>query len=404
MSNYSHRGYEHRTSGYSRRRHKGSGFRKKSTGAKLLKAVMVLIAAAAVCGLIFLFVRYLSPFIDSFKGTEQTDTIDTPAYDTPDMPNGYYDTVDNKVFVSEGSAYLMFKGIDTTALNYAAVMNSIASSMSSDVTLYNMVIPTNTEFGLAENLRGDSNSQKDNLDKINSSLVYNVHNIDLYGTLDLHKNEYIYYRTDQSLTSLGAYYAYLEYLQIIKSAQTDDVPLYSLNELAEKKGVIRRFEGELWQRTTDDNIQPHGNQELFDNADTIEYYKLPVHYGCYTVNTVNGEYKEKDLFTTDDVDKDPLSVFPARNTELMVAYNLEAKTDDKLLIVKDWAAEPIIGYIIPCYAEVHIADTKLYRGNLSEYIMDNNITHVLVANGIDDANNTLYCQRLRDLFDSSITG
>ncbi len=406
MSNYSHRGYAQRTSGYSRRRHKGSGFRRKNKHPDALKKILIAAAAVLVCGLIFIFVRYFGSFVSSFKNGEQppVQTVDTPVQTaTSDLPEGYYDKVDNKVFVSEGSAYLMFKGIDKTAQNYAAVLNSIASSMSDDVTLYNMVIPTNTEFGLAENLRDASNSQRYNLDLISSSLMYNVHSIDIYNTLDKHKDEYIYYRTDQNLTSLGGYYAYLDYVQNIKSIESNDTPVYSLDKLSEKQGVIRHFEGELLKRTVDENTQPHGNQELFNNADTIVYYKLPVHYGCFRVDTVKGEYIEKDLFTEEDVKTDPLSVFPARNTEFMVATNLENKTEDKLLIVKDHAAEPVIGYLIPCYREVHIADAELYKGGLTQYIRDNKITDVLVINGIDDANNTLYCQRLRDLFDSSIT-
>ncbi len=405
MSNYSHKGYERRTSGYNRRRRKGTGFRRKNKGSGILKKILIIIAVLLVIGLVFVFVKYFGTFARSFRQEEKPETVDIPVqeYDTPDEAKGYYDKVDNKVMVSDGAAYLMFKGIDKSALNYAAVLNSIASSMSDDVTIYNMVIPTNTEFGLAESLRRDSNSQRYNLDLISSSLMYNVHSIDVYSTLDIHKNEYIYYRTDQNLTSLGGYYAYLEYLQTIKSVETNDVPVYSLEKLAEKQGVIRRFEGDLLKRTIDEKTQPHGNQELFNNADTIVYYKLPVHYGCFRVDTVKGEYIEKDLFTEDDVSRDPLSVFPAHDTEFMVATNLENETEDKLLIVKDSAAEPIIGYLIPCYREVHIADTQLYDGSLNAYIRDNKITHVLVINGIDNANNTLYCQRLRDLFDSSIT-
>ena len=405
MSKYSHKGYERRTTGYTRRRRQGSGFRRKKKSSGIGKKILIILALLMLCGLVFVFVKYFDSFARSFKQEDRPQTVDIPIqqYETPDEANGYYDKVDNKVMISDGAAYLMFKGIDKTASNYAAVMNSIASSMSDDVTLYNMVIPTNTEFGLSESLRRDSNSQRYNLDLISSSLMYNVHNIDIYNTLDAHKSEYIYYRTDQNLTSLGGYYAYLEYVQMIKSVETNDTPVYSLDKLAEKQGVIRRFEGDLLKRTIDEKTQPHGNQELFNNADTIVYYRLPVQYGCFRVDTVKGEYIEKDLFTEEDVKDDPLSVFPAYKTEFMVATNLENETEDKLLIVKDHAAEPVIGYLIPCYREVHIADTQLYNGSLNAYIRDNNITHVLVINGIDNANNTLYCQRLRDLFDSSIT-
>ena len=403
MSNYSHRGYEHRTGGYSRRRHKSSGFKHKNTGKNIIRTLVAVICTAAVIALIFVFFKYLKPFVTSFVGdsNEVTATIDTATADTADHAQGYYDIVDNKVFVSQGSAYLMFKGLANTALNYTAVMNSIATSVGDETEIYNIVIPTNTEFGLESQYRKDSNPQKDNLNFIAHGLMDRVNFVDIYDTLDSHKSEYIYYRTDENLTSLGAYYAYLEYMNY---TQTDDTPskkVYSLDTLAKKKGSIRRFEGDLLKRTIDPSVQPHGNQELFNNADTIDFYKLPVNYNSYIVDLQTGDYKEKDLFTTENVGEDPLSVFPARNTPLMVMYDLETKSKDKLLIVKDRYAEPMIGYLIPGCGEVHVADVQLYTGSLSEYVIKNDITRVLIINGIGNANNALYCQQLKDLFNSS---
>ena len=66
-------------------------------------------------------------------------------------------------------------------------------------------------------------------------------------------------------------------------------------------------------------------------------------------------------------------------------------------------AEPLIGYLVPGYSEVHVVDAQLYKMNLSEYIRSYDVTSVLIVNSITDANNSLYCQRLRDLFDNSIS-
>ncbi len=405
MSSYSHRGYQQRTSGYGRRRHKASGFKKKPTGGEAAKGLIIFISVLVVAALVFVFIKYLKPFVDSFNDkpatAEITETIDVATPDSPDIPVGEFDKVDSKVFVSEGSGYLMFKGIDDTAVNYAATLNSIVSSVDDDITVYSMVIPTNTEFGLSGDMSRYTNSQKDNLIKFKSSLMDSVVNIDVYQTLDFHSSEYIYYRTDESLTSLGAYYVYREFAQ---QAAFKPEYIYSLDKLSEKKGSIARFEGSLLQRTTDDEQQPHGNQELFNNADSILYYKLPVHYSCDSVNARTGERIETDLFTLKNADNDPLSVFPGKDTELLEIINEENDSDEKLLIVKDHIGEPIIGYLVPAYSEVYVVDAQLYKENLSEYIRSRNITHVLVLSGIADANNSLYCQRLRDLFDSSISG
>lgn len=404
MSSYSHRGYEQRTSGYGRRRHKASGFKRKPTGGEAAKGFVIFILIIAASALVFIFVKYFKPFVNSFKNREPAEVIETfdaATPDSPDSPVGEFDKVDDKIFVSNGSGYLMFKGIDDTAVNYAATLNSIVSSVDNDITVYNMVVPTNTEFGLSGDLSGYSNSQRANLDKINSALMDSVVNIDLYKTLNLHSSEYIYYRTDESLTSLGAYYIYREFAQ---RANFNPDYIYSLDKLSEKKGSIGRFEGSFIQRTTDEKIQPHGNQELFNNADSIDFYKLPVHYNCDRVDIKTGKRIETDLFTTDNAVNDPLSVFPGKDTELLEISNEENNNDEKLLIVKDHIGEPVIGYLIPAYDEVYVVDAQLYKENLSEYIRSSNITQVLILSGITDANSSLYCQRLRDLFDSSISG
>ncbi len=409
MSSYSHRGYEHRTGGYGRRRRKSSGFRKKNPGKTVAKVTAATAAAAAVIVLVYLFADNISPFVNSFRKEEAVQTVDTPETaqikNTDDeavqtLAKGSFDEVDSDVFISNGSGFLKFKGIDTTAKNYAAVLNSISSSVSDSVNVYAAVIPTNTEIGLEGVLQG-SNPQKMNLEVINSSLSDRVRYIDVYSVLSAHKNEYVYFRTDPCITSLGGYYTYRE---IAETAGFDNKNIYSLDTLSEKSGVIPRFEGEYLARTSDAKKQPHGNQELFNNADTIEYYKLPVHYNCYSIDPVTGGRVETDLFSETDIPADdPLSVFPAKDTKLLYIENIQNSSTKKLLIIKDHVAEPVIGYLVPQYTQVHIADASLYSGDLLSYINENEITDVLFINGIDDANNSLYCQRLRDLFDNSIS-
>ena len=78
--------------------------------------------------------------------------------------------------------------------------------------------------------------------------------VDIYGALDAHKSEYIYFRTDESLTALGGYYIYREFAQ-----NTGFAPeyIYSTQTLSAKKGSIARFEGSFIRRTTNRNLQPY---------------------------------------------------------------------------------------------------------------------------------------------------
>ena len=406
MSSYSHRGYEHRTGGYGRRRHKASGFRSKNRGSGVLKGTVAVVTVLAAVALVYLFADNIIPFISYFDRTPDIETADTPSdtdtavVETASEPtaNGYFDPVDSKIFVSDGCGYTVFKGIDTTARYYSAVLNSISSSVSSNINIYNAVIPTNTELGLSQPVKG-SHSQTENLDIIRSALSDRVTSIDLYSALSEHKSEYIYFHTDELMTSLGGYYCYK---QIALAAAFDEKHVYSRAALSEKSGVIDGFKGSYIARTTDTQKQPLGNPILSSNPDKIEYYKIPVNYNCFSVKP-NGDRIETDLFSEKGIGDDLLKIFPAKDTPLMTVELPQTSETGKLLIVKDHAAEPVIGYLIPHFKEVHIVDVNLYSGDLREYINTNEITDILFINGIDDANNSLYCRRLRDKFDNSIS-
>lgn len=399
MSSYFHRGYEHRNGSYSRRRHKTAGFKRRKKRSGAAKAILIIIGVIAAIALVAVFIKYLDPFVDSIIGSSDTDT---EIAQTADTPAGSFDEVDDDIFVSGGNGYLMFKGIDSTAGSYAAVINSIASSIGGSAEIYNMVVPTNYEFGLNANYKEDGCSQRDNLNRISSALMSNVNNIDVYDTLNTHKSEYIYYRTDENWTTLGAYCGFLEFAD--KSGFSAD-KIYPLEDMAQQKGIIKNFEGSYIQRTADEHIQPDGNRELLRNTDTIEFYRLDINYVCYAPNSESGEEEETELFSIDNVEENAMSVFPGNGTPLIRIVNYDnAESDEKLLVVKDSFAEPMIAYLVPGYNEVHVADVNLYKGSLNGYIRTNGITQVLFVSSITDANNSLYCQRLRDLFDSSITG
>ncbi len=427
MSSYFHKGYEHRNSGYGRRRHNSVGFRtsrrKMSVMSRIIIAMLCLLVAAAF---VFVFIKYFGPFLKSVTSSE-AETQDNALTETGDIPTGAFDKVDSKLYVSEGSGYQIFNGIDKTAVSYAAVLNSVAAGIDSDIDIYSMVIPTNTEIGLDERLRGDSSSQRANLDMINSRLMNRVKSIDVYTTLTAHKNEYIYFRTEDCWTALGAFYGYTAFAN---SSNYPSDKINTLENLSEYKGVVKNFAGSYIERTTDEMLQPDGNPELRAHLDTIEFYKLDVNYSCYIESDSDTDtdeqsgypyYSETDtdnygyyddsagddsveLFSMSGLDNDPFAIFPGRNVPLMEIENHdEWDSSERLLLIKDDYANPMIGYLVNGYNEVHVVDTTLWKGNLNEYIDDNDITQVLFLSSITDANNSLYCQRLKDLFDSGIT-
>ena len=120
MSNFSHRGYEHRTGGYGRRRHKASGFNKRNGASSFVKGTAVLFVIVGAAALLYLFADNITPFLRSFRGDTETvsssvETSDIAAKtqqssqtdDTPkELPlaEGHFDEVNSSIFISHGAA------------------------------------------------------------------------------------------------------------------------------------------------------------------------------------------------------------------------------------------------------------------------------------------------------------
>ena len=110
--------------------------------------------------------------------------------------------------------------------SYVAAVNDFAKKLP-DVKVYNMTIPTSVEFYLPAGNDGFTASQKSKIDYIAENLK-DVTNVNVYDTLEEHKDEHIFSRTDHHWQPLGAYYAAKEFAA---AADTDFSDLDTYKEV-----------------------------------------------------------------------------------------------------------------------------------------------------------------------------
>lgn len=269
---------------------------------------------------------------------------------------------------------LFFSG-DKVAKNYASTINGMAKALGNDITVYNMVVPNHTEFGLPKRIIDSgvrSDSQANNIKVIYDNTNKNVTDINCYNELSKHSTEYIYYNTDHHWTSLGAYYGY--------TAFCEEVGLTPLDITKLEKNSISGFTGSFYGST--------GNAALKGNPDTVEYYTLP--------NKTSAQMKER-------MSSDTLSVpvyYPAA-TSGSLTYGVfcwgdtaqfviksDCDTGKKIAIVKDSYGNALAPYLTAHYDEVHLIDYRYWSGNLKDYMNKNGIDEVLILNNTMSANNT----------------
>ena len=207
---------------------------------------------------------------------------------------------------------------------------------------------------------------KDNISKYNTcydeglTMDYfkdnlNVTFIDVRDKFNSNKNDYLYYGTDHHWTTRGAYQAYLEYSEVlgIKPNKYD----YEV--------VNDKFYGTLYSKVLDNSLEYDYIEKIIDDTKYKVYYE---DNNTYTDSLYNYDYLDK---------KDKYSFFLDNNHSLIKIENLDNKSNDSLLIIKDSYANAFVPFIGKNYKYVYIIDPRYYNLSISDYINNNNINNVL---------------------------
>lgn len=184
---------------------------------------------------------------------------------------------------------------------------------------------------------------------------------DARSALERHSDEYIYYRTDSHLTSLGSYYVYSELGEVLGygANRTEDF---------DREVVTKKFRGDTYDKAS----------SLLAKRDTIEKFILP--------GSTNQTLKYKGgLQDTIYTDREDYLVFPGGNHDVEVITS-DNGSDKKIAIVKDSYANSIVPFIANHYESIHLINLTYFNEDLAQYLTDNEITDVLILYGAENFN------------------
>lgn len=184
--------------------------------------------------------------------------------------------------------------------------------------------------------------------------------VEVENALKKHKTEYIFYKTDHHWTSLGAYYAYAEWISK-KSGQAAPISEWKTEILCDN------FRGTTYAKVNDP----------FAPYDTITaYYRNQKH----EVNYNNGDYITDSIYERKYLNgSDQYAVFLNSNQSITV---VNGGGTGKLLILKDSYANCFAQFTVDDYAETHLIDLRFFKGSVQEYVKEHGITEVLVLYNI----------------------
>lgn len=277
------------------------------------------------------------------------------------------------LYVVGNTALELYRGSEASALAYAELINSYAKYLPENVNIYNMVVPTHTEFALPLSDRTVSNEQRPVLDTIRDNLSERVISVDPYNTIREHyeNGEYLYFRSDHHWTALGAYYAYTEFCRTLG---IEAVPISDY-----ESGRIEPFLGTFYQSSRD--------AALRETPDYVDYYKVDV--PCtVTRYDYNGQgYNAALYYTYVKGEANAYLAFLGGDFPYIKAVT-ENKNGRKLIVFKESYGNPLVPFLAPHFEEIHVADIRYFPYNAVNFISQYGITDALFVNGLMSASTT----------------
>lgn len=286
------------------------------------------------------------------------------------------------LFIIGDRAMSLFGTDGKEGKRYAGVVTGYQEQFGSDVKIYNLVVPTQSEFNLPKKYAGFSRSQKANIDMIYENLGPTIVPIrSAYDELEAHKSEYLYFRTDHHWTPLAAYYAYVGFC---RDAGLTAVPLGNMTTARKEN-----FLGSLYRLTQDPKLRA--------NPDYMDYYMVPttVSGELYKRGARNTPYKSS-VYAESAKGSNTYSLFLGGDWPLFVIKS-GAGTGRSIAVVKESFGNAFAPYLASHYDTVYVVDQRYFEKDFDQFIKDKGIKEVLFINNIFAANTTVQINWIKNL-------
>lgn len=365
----------------------------KRGGFSLRRVITTILCVSMAAVVMLTCTQCVKPASNDVKATEAATEAETTApeptkpqadltFETPNIPDdgssGYTSASDQGLYIYKNAAYELCGASDEAGKDYAAAISEFKNA-APDFTVYNMVVPTHTEFGIPPRLAGEiyTQSQSQNIKTIYSSYTADVKPINCYNALCKHKDEYIYFNTDHHWTGLGAYYAYQAFCE-----QTGQQAL-ALTDCTEQ--TIDGFEGSFY--SADASLPP----------DSVHYWKFPYQTHAKRQEESGAEMYDTDVYYEGAAGSGAYITFIYGDSSLFIEYNDTNKNGKKIAVVKESYGNAFVPYLTNNYEEVHIIDFRYFTQNIKEYMQENGISEILFLNNTMSANAAMQVDRIREL-------
>ncbi|MBQ9846098.1 MAG: hypothetical protein IJO54_08485 [Oscillospiraceae bacterium] len=271
---------------------------------------------------------------------------------------------ENNGIVYGEDGYLFTKVLNIDATQRLKNISAVATFMQNnpDVNIKFLLAPTAPSV-MTDKVKPGSpvNNAEASITQLNE-LIGSENVIDVRETLKAHSEEYIYYRTDHHWTTLGAYYAYADYMTAIGRAPQ---PLDSFEFI-----YAEDFLGTHYSKSKNFNV----------DADTISY--IANDNQMDVLGEVGSIYDYEKLET-----RDKYAMFLRGNNSFS---SIKGSGEGKILVIKDSYANCFIPFLTGDFEQIDIVDLRFFKQSTNQLVRDNNYEQVLFLYNSETIDTDIY--------------
>lgn len=297
-----------------------------------------------------------------------------------EMQSQLSESIVNGVYVSRDR--LLDTDISRREPDYSSAdfINSFCAEY--DGTAYIVAVPSSSGiYGsiLPEHIAINPESQQ--ISGLYDKLGNDVRKIDAHNILKMIKESYIYYRNDTKWTTYGAYCVYRT---VIKKLGFQPTPYdkYTIEHITDS------FRGNLYNRSLSKKPK----------ADIIDIYRY--NDGAKVLSCICTD-KDGNIYQGEIFDRrrlkssDMYSVYLGDPVPVM-KIKTSAKSDKKLLVIKDSYADCFIPFLFQHYSEITVVTPSEMNSSLSEIVNINDYGQTLFLFGVEDLNSSSSLEKLTE--------
>ncbi len=287
--------------------------------------------------------------------------------------SGTYHSYGSMILRVDDKAFENYGYIDSSAEEYAKLVNKAADSLKGKAKVYSLVIPTAIGVVFPDDLAPkfpDATNQAPAIQSIFDKMSENVIPVNCYSNLLKHRDEYLYFHTDYHWNGRGAYYAYESF------CNTKGIQPIGLDQRTEKQ--FPGFLGALyWNGSSKDPV-------LANNPDTVYAYCPKSPNASMNYTDVKGQTYPWNIIT--DVSQwdsgSKYSTFAAGDNPIAVFSNPDVKDNSVCVIVKDSYGNALLPYLADHYNTIYELDFRYWEGNLISFCQEKGAQDLIFANNL----------------------